>query len=199
MLTKDDLTKALMLLSEMLDNSGHPNIHLVVCGGSSLIITGMVARVTTKDIDVLGFLEKSEAGKDFVKSGKPLPQWLANAAQKVANSLGLDSGWFNAGPADLNKWGLPEGLVQRLQTMKFGNHLTVHFLSRLDQIHFKTYAAADSGPGRHYNDLVALNPTEDEIEMGAKWALTQDPSEAFKSMVKKMLEVMEFGKASQRI
>ena len=57
------------------------------------------------------------------------------------------------GPADLLKYGLPEGFKERLQTKIYGQELTVHYISRVDQIHFKVYASVDSGPGRHVDDL----------------------------------------------
>jgi len=41
------------------------------------------------------------------------------------------------GPSSLLDFGLPEGFVARLKTRAYGDALTVHFASRLDQIHFK--------------------------------------------------------------
>jgi hypothetical protein len=41
---------------------------------------------------------------------------------------------------------------------------------------------------------------EEEMETGAKWAMTQDPSEDFKEiMIKGMLEAIGYGKVAQRI
>jgi hypothetical protein len=46
------LKRALDLLNEQLLLMDSPPVNLVVCGGSALIATGLVAR-TTQDVDVL--------------------------------------------------------------------------------------------------------------------------------------------------
>ena len=55
----------------------------------------------------------------------------------MASDLGLDANWLNDDPADLLKYGLPEGFKERLQTKIYGQELTVHYISRVDQIHFE--------------------------------------------------------------
>lgn len=103
-------------------------------------------------------------------------------------------------PGDLAKYGLPQGFKERLFTLKYGNVLTVHFVGRLDQIYFKVYAAVDSGgPGRHTDDLHALNPTEEEIELAAQWVMTHDPSEGFKQTLRQMLKLLHYESISKRI
>ena len=54
--------------------------------------------------------------------------------------------------------------------------MTVYFIGRLDQIHFKLYAAADQRDGTHLADLRALKPTDEELETAARWAMTHDVS-----------------------
>ena len=68
-----------------------------------------------------------------------------------------------------------------------GEALTVLFASRIDQIHFKLYAAVDQGAGRHLADLQALEPTEAELLQAARWSRTHDPSEGYRSV---LLEVL---------
>lgn len=199
MLNKENITKVLLLLGKQLDLEQRGPVSLVVCGGSSLIVTDLIARPTTKDVDVLGFLEKTPDGEVNVEPKKPFPEWLENAVRQVANDLGLDKNWLNPGPSDLVRFGLPLGLKERLIKMRFGNSLTVHFVGRVDIISLKVFAAADMGMGRHVEDLLGLKPTEEELETGAKWAMTQDPSEEFKEMIKGMLEALNFGKVAQRI
>ena len=58
--------------------------------------------------------------------------------------------------------------------------LTVHFASRIDQIHFKLYAMVDQGAGKHEADLRALAPTTAELLEAARWTRTHDPSEGFR-------------------
>jgi hypothetical protein len=94
--------------------------------------------------------------------------------------------------------GLPEGLQARLYTREYAGHLTVHFVDRLDQIHFKLYAAVDRG-GYHVTDLETLKPTPTELNQAARWAHTHDVSEEFRQLLKQMLEALGYGNVAQRI
>ena len=62
----------------------------------------------------------------------------------------LPEDWLNNGPSNgeggLFRMGLPEGLAARLTWTTIGEKLALGFISRLDQIHFKLYAAVDQ-PG----------------------------------------------------
>ena len=80
----------------------------------------------------------------------------------------------------------------------YGQYLTIYFTSRIDQIHFKLYASVDQD-GYHVQDLFALEPTENEMEMAAKWVLTQDVSEVFRALVKDFLEKHHYGDTAERI
>ena len=77
-------------------------------------------------------------------------------------------------------FGLPEGFIDRLEEHDYGPALTVHFASRIDQIHFKLYAMVDQGAGKHEGDLRSLEPTRDELMQAARWTRTHDPSEGFR-------------------
>jgi len=181
-LDNERLTEALTLLGERLRLAGAEPQELVVCGGSALIAARYVSRVT-RDVDVLALRVR---GKDVI-SARPLPPVLVEAAARVAADLGLPEGWLNNGPADLFEMGLPDGFVDRLRQRKLGSHLTAWFAGRLDQIHFKLYAAADQGPGRHVDDLLALNPSADELLAAARWAFTHDVSPGFRGLVRELL------------
>jgi hypothetical protein len=61
--------------------------------------------------------------------------------------------------------------------------LTVHFASRIDQIHFMLYAMVDLGPGKHEQDLRAMEPTEAELLQAAMWSRTHDPSEGYRTVL----------------
>lgn len=105
----------------------------------------------------------------------------------MSRDFGVLETWLNAGPSSLLDFGLPEGFVDRLETMVCGDALTVHFASRLDQIHFKLYALVDLGPGKHESDLRALNPAPDELLCAARWTRRHDPSPGFKYLLEQTL------------
>lgn len=197
MLDINKLNKSLNLLNDRLKIEQAPPAELVVCGGSALIFTGVVTR-TTKDVDIVALAKPRTGGKELLEA-KPLPDYLKKAAEQVALDLGLDANWLNDGPADLLKYGLPQGFENRLQTKVYGQKLTVHFISRVDQIHFKVYAAVDSGPGRHVDDLLALKPAIEEMESAAHWVVTHDPSEEFKDTLKKMLKSLKYESVAEHI
>lgn len=101
--------------------------------------------------------------------------------------FGLPDDWLNSGPTAMLQWGLAEGFVERLTARSYGA-LTAHFASRFDQIHFKLFAFADLGGGRHEADLKALAPSREELLVAAAWAQTQDPSEGFRGVLAAALE-----------
>lgn len=182
-LGREMLEKALSLLGEKLEFDRAGPVSLVVCGGSSLIALGLVDR-TTKDVDLLALM----SAEGLLMPSEPLPSAVSQAVTEIAGQLDLFPNWLNGGPTDLLKWGLPEGFHARLTRRDYGRCLTVWHTSRIDQIHFKVFAAADSGPGRHVDDLLKLNPTRVELLSAARWALTQDASEGFVLVLKEMLK-----------
>ena len=110
----------------------------------------------------------------------------------------LPENWLNLGPASQVESGLPEGFEERLVRKPYGESLTIYFISRIDQIHFKLYAAVDRGE-YHVQDLHALKPTQEEMERAAKWVITQDVSITFKLLLKDFLEVQGYGAIAERI
>lgn len=94
--------------------------------------------------------------------------------------------------------GLPEGLLGRAETRSYGTHLLMRLMSRYDQIHFKLYAATDTG-GKHFEDLLELKSTAEELAEAARWTMTQDVSEPFKDQLKKMLIHMGHSNVADRI
>jgi len=169
---------------------------LVVCGGTALSALGLVMR-TTKDVDVLGTVSETPGDLSIQKITE-FPEWLTDAASKIGRDFDLPGNWLNLGPAIQVESGLPEGFEKRLVKRVYGQYLTIYFISRIDQIHFKLYAAVDRGD-YHVQDLFALKPTEDEIEMAANWVITQDVSDVFKALLKDFLGVHHYGSVAQRI
>lgn len=179
------LGKALGLLAELIEDQ-EPQ-HYVVCGGSSLLALGLVRRTTTKDVDVLASLENDE-----LVTARPLPEWMFKAVRQASKDFGLMENWFNTGPSDDSffKFGLPEGIIERLTTCDYGSKLRISYISRYDQIFFKLYATADSGPGRHYQDLQDLGPSAEELLAAARWTRNQDPSDGFLFVLGEVLKSM---------
>lgn len=83
------------------------------------------------------------------------------AAALVGRDLGLEPGWLNAGPTGLLELGLPAGLTDRLIARDYGPALRVSFASRIDQIFFKLYAAADRREPRDLADLGVVDDGRD--------------------------------------
>lgn len=179
-------------LDKQLAVSGGRGISLVVCGGTALAALGLVTR-TTKDVDVLGSLK----GGRIHQIGK-FPSWLSEAAKKVARDFNLPEGWLNLGPESQLDTGLPEGLSKRLQKIIYGERLIIHFISRVDQIHFKLYASLDRG-GYHVEDLFKLNPSEAELFTACRWVLTQDVSIEFKKILISFLKKHGYEKLAGKI
>jgi hypothetical protein len=111
-------------------------------------------------------------------SAVELPRELLAATERVARDFDVPSDWLNSGPAELLRFGLPDGLEGRWETQRYGDGLTVRWASRFDQIHFKLYAAVDRA-GKHLRDLEVLQPTRDELIVAARWSREHDPSPGF--------------------
>lgn len=147
--------------------------HLFAIGAGALSLLGLLDR-PTKDIDIVGLV----VGEEIIGVDR-LPAPLQRAIEDVALVHGLPADWLNVGPRSLLDFGLPAGALARAVPRTWGG-LVLHLAHRSDQIAFKLYAAVDQGPrSRHFEDLVRLRPTPDELLTGARWARTQDTSDAF--------------------
>lgn len=186
------LNEALLLLHEQLLLTAAPRTELVVCGGCALIAMELVAR-TTRDVDIVALMR----GNQLIDS-EPLPEYLLLCADKVRRILNLPDNWLNNGPALQFRMRLPAGFQARLTTRVVGPLLTVHYISRYDQIFFKTFASADRG-GYHVGDLRALNPSGEELFEAAKWCMTQDASAEFRMVLKDMFRQLGWMDVSERI
>ena len=193
-----DVETILSALGDQLEGLLNESIEILVCGGSALNVLGLIQR-TTEDVDVLAYVMRNKEGKISIVKADPLINELSVAAQKVARDFNLPEKWLNPGPASAVDLGLPEGLMERVITRKYGNKLTVHYLGRYDQIHFKVYAAVDQGAGKHLDDLLALKPTSEEIENAARWSMTHDVSKGFKGSLKILLNHMGFNNVAERL
>jgi len=193
-----EIETVLSALGEQLDVLHASIPELVICGGSALNILGFVSR-TTKDVDVVAFIERSTEGNVDFKRANPFPLKLIEAIKKVARDFDLPEDWLNSGPASALDLGLPKGLTERVATRKYGKRLIVHFLGRYDLVHFKLYAAAGQGIGKHYDDLLALKPTREELEDAARWSMTHDVSEVYRQTIKDLLKHMGYEDVADRL
>lgn len=154
---------------------------LYVVGGGALQLLGLIVR-STKDIDVVGLVER-----DVVMPARPLPPPLRAAITDVATLLDISESWMNPGPASPLDLGLPEGALQRSIRREWAG-LALRLAAREDQICFKLYAAVDQGPdSKHFEDLIMLGPSGDELLVAAKWARTHDPSAGFRDQLVRAL------------
>ena len=103
-ITAETLDTILGALEEQL-RAANARQEIVVIGGSALAALGLVSRAT-RDVDLVAIAEGG-----VLRSASPLPEALREARDRVARDFDLDPNWLNAGPADLLKWGLPEGVM----------------------------------------------------------------------------------------
>jgi Nucleotidyltransferase of unknown function (DUF6036) len=172
----------LAALGEQIGAAGE-RYELVVVGGAGLLALGEIER-STRDVDLVAL----RSGEEF-EGATPLPEPLSRAAQRVARDFDLDEDWLNGGPTDLLDFGLPEGFLERLERRGYGEALTIYLASRYDQIHFKLYATVDAGgPGKHEQDLRALEPSEKELLEAARWSRGHDPSPGYREILVRALE-----------
>jgi len=190
MLKQTNLEEVFTALDRQIGLRGGERIALVICGGTALAALGLMTR-TTKDADVLGRAEVTPEGLKVVALSA-FPEWLEEASEAVARDFGLPQGWLNLGPAPQVATGLPPGLALRLTRREYGPSLSLYFISRLDQIHFKLYAAVDRDD-YHVQDLLDLHPGEEELAQAVRWVTSQDVSEPFRMSLKALLERMGYG------
>jgi hypothetical protein len=193
----DAIDRALRLLGAVLDRDGAPATDIVVVGGAALSMLGFVVR-PTRDVDTLAVSEGPSDGLRLQRVSE-LPELLRAAVAEVAEAAALPQDWLNPGPTALLDHGMPEGFEERLVPEGYGTCLTVHYASRPDLIAMKVYAAADTGPGRHTDDLSALDSNCEELLGGARWARTHDSSPSFLGELRAVLLFMGCPDAAERL
>ena len=193
-----DIERVLSALGEQLDILAEQPVELLVCGGSALNVLGLVQRAT-KDVDILAYVKRGKTGGISFAKVEPLSDALMMASRKVARDFDLPENWINPGPTSAVDFGLPDGIMERVTTREFGPKLTVHFLGRYDQIHFKLYASVDQGAGKHFDDLLALNPAADELEQAARWSMTHDVSKQYRQILKELLSYIGHGDVAEKL
>ncbi len=127
MMNGKKITSYLKHLATVYNSLKGTPLEVSICGGAAINLLGFIQRVT-KDIDIV--------------SPEILPETFREAVKITADYFGLKSDWINQGPIDLLRMGLPEGFHARCAKLDFQSTLIFCIASRLDQIHFKVYAAA---------------------------------------------------------
>ncbi len=161
---------------------------IVVVGGTALNLLGIVSR-TTRDVDVIAVGNPTEGfPPSTLLPPDPLPQHLLDLITRVARDFAIPDDWMNSAVGGQWETGLPPGFEQRVSWQRMGG-LWIGLPGRIDLILLKLYAAADDvGPAsRHFKDLIALNPTSDELQAATDWIRTQDPSPEFNDIVAKVV------------
>lgn len=168
------LEAALTTVGERLALAGE-SCTIVVLGGAAMNLLGIVDRPTV-DVDILARADATGA----IHPPDPLPPALMRAVAAVARDRGFLDNWMNTTVADQWRFGLPDGLAERIEWRSYGA-LRVGIVGHRDLVAFKLYASADqTGPDNvHVRDLVALRPNDEELAWAGTWARAQDPAPEF--------------------
>jgi hypothetical protein len=187
----DEILNALSQTGRRLALSDADEYSLLVCGGSALNLRGLLVR-PTRDVDVLGLVKGS---KTLTVVPEMLPEPIRRAAEAVALDFQLPMNWLNDAALELHRMGLPKGILKRAEKRCFGPCLTVHVISRQDQVALKLYAALDREKGRrHLKDLTSIDPNRTEMEGAVAWLLNRPTSPEFVDAVRRLAEGLGFAK-----
>lgn len=177
------LNEVLSALGGHLEAAGE-SAAIVVVGGSTLAVRGWVNRVTA-DVDVIAQATRQDGDRVLV-AADPLPSALVVAAERVARDYGLPSWWLDTNIGLQWNHGLPPEFSEEIEWRRYGS-LEVGFAGRRSLIALKLYAAADGGPESiHVQDLIALNPTDEELSKAVDWVSRQDASHHFPALVEEV-------------
>ncbi len=177
-LSPSEIEETLRRLGELLEHGGR-NAAIVVVGGAALNLLGVVQR-NTVDIDVIAVGGGvGPTGTPMIVEPKGLPLDLAEEVARVTRDFNLPPGWINTAVASQWRTGLPPGFADRIHWRQYGG-LSVGLAGRWDLIAFKLHATADQDMrSRHLTDLLALQPSREELESAAAWVRTQDAGPEF--------------------
>jgi hypothetical protein len=161
---------------------------IVSIGGAALQLLGIGKR-TTRDVDIVAQTTSPGELSSLTRPTEPLPPTLVAAIEQVGRDFGLPENWLNTGPAKQWDVGLPDGFATRVVWHTYGG-LDVGIASRIDLIFFKLEAAADqpTSNSRHFRDLVALAPTDEELEAAMQWARLKNVGADYLNIIETVAE-----------
>jgi hypothetical protein len=177
-----EISSALSRAGELLAQDGE-RYAVVVLGGAAINLLAIDDRATTDD-DIVAFTRDGRPGPELCAPPPHLPPALERVVIAVSRDMELEPDWMNTGPALQWQQGMPEGLGARVHSVHFGPAslpdlgLDVGLVDRYDLVFFKVYAAADHATPRsvHYRDLIALKPSEADLESAAVWVKSLNAS-----------------------
>jgi len=185
MIGSTQLRDLLSAVGELLEEKGEP-ASIVVVGGASLNLSGLVNRATD-DVDVIARAEGD--GESTLIPPDPMPEPLRDAVERVRRDFGLQPGWLNTAVANQWETSLPPSLKEDLTWQTYGG-LRVGVAGRRPLIALKLLAAVDQGGPQsvHYQDLVRLAPTDEELEEAREWARSEDSSQIVAQHIDQVIE-----------
>lgn len=135
-----------------------------------------------RDVDVIARVEEVDGQRRIVRA-EPFPPEFTAAIERVARDFGLPSDWLNAVVGRQWEAGFPPGFEEGMGWSTYSG-LTVGLVGRETLVALKFFAAVDQGAESvHWQDLLALRPTGDEIDRAVAWVRSQDVGVEFKSFV----------------
>ncbi len=175
--------KSLALLGTLLAGQNE-RVGIVIVGGSALLLRGDITRAT-QDVDVIALVDPADRSR-LIQPEAELPPALRRAAAVVAEELSLAPDWLDYQMRKQWETGLPRDLAQGL-TWKEYDGLLVGVAGREALIAMKLLAADSGLEDKHFQDLVALAPTDLEFERAFQWVVTQDAAEGYSDAITEVI------------
>jgi len=166
------MEKIIMAFDEFLHKEGL-KFEGIVIGGAALLLIHVIDRAT-KDVDVLSPEIPEEIKKASIEFAKKNSTLSLNPKE-----------WFNNGPYSLKR-DLPPGWRDRIQKVFDGKSLTLYTLGRMELLKAKLYAACDRNID--FDDCIALNPTNKELDACFDWVLKGDANPLWPKRVKEVFD-----------
>ena len=154
-----------------------------------MILQGYVQRAT-QDINIIALgRTPDEEGPSVIGPAEPVPEVLTRAIAGIARDYILPADWMNTVVSMQWMRGLHPGFEERIHWARYGG-LWFGVADRYDLLFLNLFAAADSGEtdSVNFQDLLALNPTDRELEDASEWVRSQDMSTEFKTIVEQVVD-----------
>lgn len=170
----EDLRRLLGLL----DAAIHESLEVYLIGGANLIAQNLIHRETL-DIDVI-------VPPEF-------PPTVQKAVKEIAANEKIPNKWINTMPSSDARF-LTPAWKERCSLFYEGHWLRVLLLSRKDMLGLKIAAAFDRKK-RDAEDILEMDPTEEEWAFGHEWARNYDGNPDWPKWIDELVKEL---KAKQR-